>query len=210
MLLLQCSCAQTTRLACSIPGRTDQQCMGRWRRHLDPNIRKCSWLPQEDATLKAKYDEQGPQWSSISKFLHGRTAQQCRARWFQLCPADNAPHGPGGQRVGNNRKDRTERFKDSESIQASARLLLTQMDDLGELPLQRPPAAKRGARARLPLERQEMYIDDDSPLAYDGLGARPCRHASVRQLACLFRLLCTDRHVLGFAMSVPRLFSSVS
>ena len=50
--------------------------MGRWRRHLDPNIRKCQWLSHEDALLKAKYSEHGPQWSNISKFLDGRTAQQ--------------------------------------------------------------------------------------------------------------------------------------
>ena len=154
--------------------------MGRWRRHLDPNIRKCSWLPQEDETLKDKYEEQGPQWSSISKFLHGRTAQQCRARWFQLCPTENAPPGPGGQRPGNSRKDRTERFKDSESIQQSARLLLTQMDDLGELPLQRPPAHTRGARARLPADRQELYADEGSPLPYGEFGGM----SALRLCAC--------------------------
>ena len=130
--------------ACSIPGRTDQQCMGRWRRHLDPNIRKCQWLPAEDALLKAKYDEHGPQWSHISKFLDGRTAQQCRARWFQISPLTFEGRGPAAPRHGNSRKDRIERHKDGATIQASARALLEQMEQSGELPTDQPNALRQG------------------------------------------------------------------
>ena len=35
------------------------------------------------------HDSLGPRWSNISKMLTGRTAQQCRARWFQLSAADD-------------------------------------------------------------------------------------------------------------------------
>jgi hypothetical protein len=102
--------------------------MGRWRRHLDPNIRKCQWLLEEDNLLKSKYEEHGPKWSYISTFLDGRTAQQCRARWFQLYPADNLQPCPTLARHGNSRKDPVERHRDGASIQASARALLEQMD----------------------------------------------------------------------------------
>lgn len=65
-------------------GRTDQQCMGRWRRHLDPDVTRGAWDAAEDACLRALYDEYGPKWSLICQRVPGRTAQQSRARWFQL------------------------------------------------------------------------------------------------------------------------------
>jgi hypothetical protein len=108
--------------------------MGRWRRHLDPNIRKCQWLLAEDSLLTSKYEEYGPKWSYISTFLEGRTAQQCRARWFQLSPADNLQPCPPVARHGNSRKDPVERHRDGASIQASARALLEQMDLPDALP----------------------------------------------------------------------------
>lgn len=98
--------------------------MGRWRRHLDPNIRKCHWQNHEDELLKQQYEALGPQWSNISKYLQGRTAQQCRARWFQLCPASAAPPVPRSARNQNGRRDR---HHDGASIQESARQLVAQM-----------------------------------------------------------------------------------
>jgi hypothetical protein len=115
-----------------MPGRTDQQCMGRWRRHLDPTIRKCQWQPHEDERLRKEYEAQGPQWSNISKFLQGRTAQQCRARWFQLCPLSSAPPVPRTARNQNGR--RSDRYHEGASIQESARQLVAQMSSTGDVP----------------------------------------------------------------------------
>jgi len=76
----------------ALTGRTDQQCMGRWRRHLDPTIRREGWSPAEDATLTALVASLGSRWAAVSRAFDGRTAQQCRARWFQL--GGGAPRGP--------------------------------------------------------------------------------------------------------------------
>jgi len=75
-------------IARHLEGRTDQQCMGRWRRHLDPSVKKDAWTDDEDAKLMRLHESLGPRWSNISKMLTGRTAQQCRARWFQLSAAE--------------------------------------------------------------------------------------------------------------------------
>jgi len=75
-------------IARHLEGRTDQQCMGRWRRHLDPSVKKDAWTDDEDAKLLRLHESLGPRWSNISKMLTGRTAQQCRARWFQLSAAE--------------------------------------------------------------------------------------------------------------------------
>ena len=61
-------------------GRTDQQCMGRWRRHLDPKVKRDAWSPQEDARLADLVGHYGGQWSRICRHVKSRTAQQCRAR----------------------------------------------------------------------------------------------------------------------------------
>lgn len=58
---------------------------GRWRRHLDPGIRRDAWKGKEDATLVSLYEQYGSQWSTIAKAIPGRTAQQCRARWGRCC-----------------------------------------------------------------------------------------------------------------------------
>lgn len=77
-------------------GRTDQQCMGRWRRHLDPAIKRDSWTPEEDAKLTQLHLQYGTSWSRISRLLKGRTSQQCRARWHQLHGGRAGRSGGGG------------------------------------------------------------------------------------------------------------------
>ncbi|EEH59189.1 uncharacterized protein MICPUCDRAFT_9060, partial [Micromonas pusilla CCMP1545] len=56
-------------IAESIPGRTDQQCMGRWRRHLDPKVKRDAWSTKEDRALAELKHQHGTNWSSIAKSL---------------------------------------------------------------------------------------------------------------------------------------------
>ena len=72
------------QIARNVPGRTDQQCMGRWKRHLDPNIKRANWSLNEDIVLCALYFRYHTQWSAIARGLDGRTPQQCRTRWQNL------------------------------------------------------------------------------------------------------------------------------
>ncbi|KAG2439246.1 hypothetical protein HXX76_004607 [Chlamydomonas incerta] len=79
--------------------------MGRWRRHLDPNIRKDAWSAEEDALLQRLYEELGTAWSCISKQIANRTPQQCRGRWCILSglgknkmPSPAAPQTPHPER----------------------------------------------------------------------------------------------------------------
>ncbi|KAG2498994.1 hypothetical protein HYH03_003180 [Edaphochlamys debaryana] len=84
-----------------LPGRTDQQCMGRWRRHLDPQISKDAWSPAEDAKLQSLHEQLGCCWSQIAKVMGNRTPQQCRGRWCIMtggghnkAKAASSPVGP--------------------------------------------------------------------------------------------------------------------
>tara|TARA_B100001540_G_scaffold160685_1_gene142200 strand:+ start:283 stop:1407 length:1125 start_codon:yes stop_codon:yes gene_type:complete len=71
-------------IARSLDGRTDQQCMGRWRRHVDPSVARGNWTLEEDEKLTKEHETLGAKWAVIAREIEGRTAQQCRARFYQL------------------------------------------------------------------------------------------------------------------------------
>ncbi|XP_070696271.1 v-myb avian myeloblastosis viral oncogene homolog-like 2a isoform X2 [Pempheris klunzingeri] len=69
-------------IASFLPGRSEFQCMHRWKKHLDPDIVKGYWSRDEDekiVELVAKYGTK--HWSLIAMHLKGRVGKQCRERW---------------------------------------------------------------------------------------------------------------------------------
>ena len=69
-------------IADSVPGRTDSQCLHRWTKVLNPQIKKGLWQPEEDALLAKLVLENGPKgWTKIAQQLPGRIGKQCRERW---------------------------------------------------------------------------------------------------------------------------------
>lgn len=69
-------------IASFLPGRTEYQCMHRWRKYLDPDLIKGFWSKEEDekiVELVAKYGTK--HWTLISKHLKDRLGKQCRDRW---------------------------------------------------------------------------------------------------------------------------------
>nr|XP_046252311.1 v-myb avian myeloblastosis viral oncogene homolog-like 2a isoform X2 [Scatophagus argus] len=69
-------------IASFLPGRTEYQCMHRWKKLLDPDLVKGFWSKEEDekiVELVAKYGTR--HWSLIAKHLKGRLGKQCRDRW---------------------------------------------------------------------------------------------------------------------------------
>jgi hypothetical protein len=49
--------------------------------HLDPNLNKASWTPEEDKYIIQTRLESGNQWALMSKHLTGRTANAIKNRW---------------------------------------------------------------------------------------------------------------------------------
>jgi hypothetical protein len=63
-------------------GRTKAQCAQRWRRSLDPALRRHRWLPVEDATLVVAVKRHGERaWNRVAADLKSRCDVQCRGRW---------------------------------------------------------------------------------------------------------------------------------
>ncbi|KAM1037315.1 hypothetical protein ACFX2C_032136 [Malus domestica] len=79
------------KIAACLPGRTDIQCLQRWKKVLNPEVVKGAWTKEEDDCIIKQVEKHGAKrWSVIAKFLPGRIGKQCRERWHNhLCPAIN-------------------------------------------------------------------------------------------------------------------------
>ena len=73
-----------TVLAKSVRGRTPKQCRERWFNHLDPNVNKGPWTPEEDQIIWEAQLKMGNRWSSIARMLKGRTENAVKIRWKSL------------------------------------------------------------------------------------------------------------------------------
>ncbi|KAF6256388.1 hypothetical protein COO60DRAFT_115932 [Scenedesmus sp. NREL 46B-D3] len=90
-----CGVGHWAEIARQMQGRTDQQCLARWTRHLDPAINRGFWTPEEDAQLLALYEAHGSNWSRIAQCLRVRIPHQCRSRFNILARGG----GSGSRRV---------------------------------------------------------------------------------------------------------------
>ncbi|KAI3501244.1 hypothetical protein L1887_29108 [Cichorium endivia] len=69
------------KIAESIPGRSDVQCLHRWQKVLNPELVKGPWTKEEDDRIKDLVEKHGcKKWSLIAKHLAGRIGKQCRER----------------------------------------------------------------------------------------------------------------------------------
>lgn len=70
------------KIAQSLPGRTDVQCLHRWQKVLNPSLVKGPWTEEEDRLVLQLVETNGPQkWTQIAENLPGRIGKQCRERW---------------------------------------------------------------------------------------------------------------------------------
>jgi hypothetical protein len=89
-------------IAAFVPGRTHAQCLQRWKKALNPSLKKGCWTAEEDQLLldtitqfqtklsKLSGSRAVLPWSLIATKIEGRTCKHCRERWvYRLDPSIN-------------------------------------------------------------------------------------------------------------------------
>ncbi|KAF9422155.1 Myb- protein A [Entomortierella beljakovae] len=59
-------------IASKIGSRTGKQCRERWHNHLDPQINKAPFTPEEDRRILELYNQMGSRWAEMAKYMPGR------------------------------------------------------------------------------------------------------------------------------------------
>lgn len=71
-----------------IDGRTGQQCLHRYEKAINPEIKRGRWASDEDDLLRIAVrpflDSQRINWATVQKSIPGRTDVQCRERWVNI------------------------------------------------------------------------------------------------------------------------------
>ncbi|KAJ3089719.1 Myb-like DNA-binding domain protein [Quaeritorhiza haematococci] len=72
-----------TLIASVLNGRNPMQCRKRWRRTLDPTLKRGKWSKDEDEALREAIAIHGKEnWPAISAGVPGRSDAQCYERWY--------------------------------------------------------------------------------------------------------------------------------
>lgn len=69
-------------VAQKLHGRTARQCRDRWTNYLSPSNSFAPWTHEEDELIVKKVNEIGTKWSTIAKFIKGRSDNTIKNRWY--------------------------------------------------------------------------------------------------------------------------------
>jgi hypothetical protein len=86
-------------VAARLSERNSKQCRERWMGHMDPELSKGDWTPEEDIVLLSKQEAMGNQWAQIKTFLPGRSLLAVKNRWIWLSRREVPRHSREFQQI---------------------------------------------------------------------------------------------------------------
>ncbi|KAK3363234.1 Homeodomain-like protein, partial [Lasiosphaeria hispida] len=70
------------KVAAYLPGRNNKDCRKRWHYSIVHTIRKGTWTPDEDQSLRQAVEKHGLRWSKVAGAVGSRNGDQCWKRWY--------------------------------------------------------------------------------------------------------------------------------
>lgn len=84
-ILPENSWKQIAEIVCT---KTAKQCRDRWTNYVNPKLNHGPWAESEDIFLLQKFQDLGPKWKTIAKFMPTRSPNDIRYRWMKLTDND--------------------------------------------------------------------------------------------------------------------------
>ena len=88
----------------------------RWHNHLNPDIKKDIWAPEEDDLIIESHKKHGSRWSEISKALPGRTDNSIKNRWYSMMRRVSRQQGSQNKRGGGYINEQSEDTDDNNKL----------------------------------------------------------------------------------------------
>ena len=64
-----------------LPGRIGKRCSERWSEHVNPDIQRVGWTPEEESTVIHAHRVYGTKWVKIARLLPGRPPNMIKNHW---------------------------------------------------------------------------------------------------------------------------------